>query len=63
MRTSHVRNIDPMIAKRRLLADQANESKAVAALLKLGWTASVTEHGRTLTEPRENEPVKTYADA
>jgi hypothetical protein len=35
--TSHVRNIAPMLAKRRALADAANEANAIQALLKLGW--------------------------
>jgi hypothetical protein len=50
-----------MLAKRRALADAANEANAIQALLRLGWDRSITERGLTLTEPPKADPVKTDA--
>lgn len=63
MRTPHVRNVEPMIAKRRALANEVNETKAIQTLIKLGWKPTVTEKGMTLTEPPQRASVKTPFDA
>lgn len=59
MDTSHVRNIAPMLAKRRALADAANEANAIQALLKLGWQRNPS--GVMLPPARES--VKTDDNA
>jgi hypothetical protein len=63
MRQTHVRNVDPMIRKRREEAKVINVAKAIATLIGYGWVRSITEHGLTLTEPLPVEAVKTDTNA
>lgn len=59
MKQTHVRNTAPMLAARRRQIAEQKADKAIETLKSLGWTLSITEHGRTITAPAE-EPVKTH---
>jgi hypothetical protein len=47
-----------MQAGNRRRWDRAKTEKAITALVELGWTRSVTEHGLTLTAPTDYGPRK-----
>lgn len=63
MRQTHVRNVAPMIRKRRETAKAINIAKAITTLIDYGWERSITEHGQTLTEPRETATVNNDTNA